>query len=178
MVEPERPQMAIWRCVAFCISKATHAQAHASALGPAPNSTHTHAHARTFTHALWNIRTEICKTLLLHGNNSFVNAPHCYIMSTCCLVVTSCMQSINSAFLYSQFFLFALPFFPVNFFVTLGNQQSTFAPAVWAFYNRIRDVMNFKGVSLHFDNDVIVHLYKNQRHTARCNSSNHYCSSL
>ena len=31
VVEPERPQMAMWRCVACWISKATRAQAHAIA---------------------------------------------------------------------------------------------------------------------------------------------------
>jgi hypothetical protein len=34
MVEPERPQMAIWWCVACWFNKATHAQAHARAYAP------------------------------------------------------------------------------------------------------------------------------------------------
>jgi hypothetical protein len=52
--------------------------------------------------------------------------------------------SVHSTFLYSQSFLFVLRFLPFNFFVTLSNEQSTFASMVWAFYKRIRDVINFK----------------------------------
>ena len=46
MVEPERPQMAIWRRVACWISKATRAQAHARSYTPPP---HIHTQERTRT---------------------------------------------------------------------------------------------------------------------------------
>jgi hypothetical protein len=53
VVEPERPQMAIWRCVACWISKATHAQAHTNACCTHTHKhTHTHTHTGTHTHAL------------------------------------------------------------------------------------------------------------------------------
>ena len=46
MVEPERPQIAIWRRIASWISKATRAQEHAHA------PTHIHKHAtRKHAHA-------------------------------------------------------------------------------------------------------------------------------
>jgi hypothetical protein len=51
-VEPERPQMAMWRRFACWISKATRAQAHASAREPKSTCTSTHTH----------IYREICKT--------------------------------------------------------------------------------------------------------------------
>jgi hypothetical protein len=46
MVEPERPQMAIWRRFACWISKTTRAQAYASVCAPTP----THARTREHTH--------------------------------------------------------------------------------------------------------------------------------
>ena len=61
VVEPERPQITIWRRVACWISKTTRAQAHSS------NRTLTHTHART--------HTKIYKTSLFHGNSAFMNAP-------------------------------------------------------------------------------------------------------
>ena len=48
VIEPERPQMTIWRGVAGWISKATHAQAHVRSHAPTP--THTRARACTHTH--------------------------------------------------------------------------------------------------------------------------------
>jgi hypothetical protein len=62
MVEPERPQLAIWRSFACLISKATRAQAHARA-----RNTHTHTHARTRTRSLMrNTYTETCNTAFPH----------------------------------------------------------------------------------------------------------------
>jgi hypothetical protein len=46
VVEPEMPQVAIWRRVACWIGKATRAQAHARACAP--------THARTLTHKIRN----------------------------------------------------------------------------------------------------------------------------
>ena len=43
IVEPERPQTAIWRRVACWVSKATLAQAHACSRSPTPTPTHTHS---------------------------------------------------------------------------------------------------------------------------------------
>ena len=54
MVEPERPQMAIWRRVACWIIKATRAQAHASARAPTP--IHTLAQARMHAHTQKYVR--------------------------------------------------------------------------------------------------------------------------
>ena len=48
MVEPEKPQMAIWRPLACWIIKATRGQAHASAR--ASTSTRTYIHPRAWTH--------------------------------------------------------------------------------------------------------------------------------
>ena len=89
VVEPERPQMTIWRPVACCIIKATRAQAHACARAP----THTHAHV----HA----HTEIGSTFLLfHGNRGFVIASQCTpyvvgIMSDCLLGWTRGLRRLN-----------------------------------------------------------------------------------
>ena len=49
LVEPERPQIAIWRRVAFYISKATRVRVHAFA--SALTRTHTHVLAHTQKHA-------------------------------------------------------------------------------------------------------------------------------
>ena len=60
MVEPEGPQMAIWRPVECWVSKGTR------------------------THALANTNTQRNgqDLLLFHGYNSFVNAPQCYVIRT------------------------------------------------------------------------------------------------
>jgi hypothetical protein len=63
MVEPDRPQMEIWRRVACWVSKATRAQAHNSARAPPPL-----------------LHTEICKTLLFSGNKVFVKLPQHYLI--------------------------------------------------------------------------------------------------
>jgi hypothetical protein len=56
VVEPERPQMEIWRRVACWISKPTRAKAHAHALNPhARTRAHSLCLARTRTHALRNV---------------------------------------------------------------------------------------------------------------------------
>ena len=52
--------------VACRISKVTRVQAQA----------HSLAHPRTPTHALTR------RNMLFHGNNGFVNAPHCYVVRT------------------------------------------------------------------------------------------------
>ena len=68
VVEPQRPQLAIWRCVACWVSKATRAQTqasssartsqtHASTTPPPP---HRHTHTNALTHS--QTHTEICKT--------------------------------------------------------------------------------------------------------------------
>ena len=69
LVQPERSQMTKWWRVAFWISKATRAQAHASIRSP----THTHTQ-NTHTH------TQICNTFLFHSNHGFVIAPECYVI--------------------------------------------------------------------------------------------------
>ena len=66
-VEPERPQMTLWRRVACWISKVKSAQAHGSVRAPTPTDTRTHTHA----HA----HVELRKTFLFHHKNGFVNAP-------------------------------------------------------------------------------------------------------
>ena len=78
VVEPERPQKAIRWLVACWISNATLEQAHAPAHAP----THTPTRARTHTHPHPRIRTQLkyADLLLLHDNNSFVNAPECYVI--------------------------------------------------------------------------------------------------
>ena len=64
LVEPERPQVAIWLHVACWISTATRAQTR-----PLPC---THTRARIHRNML----------LLFHGNSGFVNAPECYVINT------------------------------------------------------------------------------------------------
>jgi hypothetical protein len=67
VVEPERPQVAIWRMRVECwISKATRAQAHASARAP------------TLTHA----------GVLFLGSSGFGNAPQCCIIRTLPVLLT------------------------------------------------------------------------------------------
>ena len=61
VVEPERPQMAIWRWVACWISKAIRAEAHVRARAPTP----THMDARTHTIALTRVRTHTQKCVIL-----------------------------------------------------------------------------------------------------------------
>ena len=58
MVDPQRPQMVIWRRVAWWISKVTRAQTHARA--PAPTLTHTHS--RTCVHSPTCAHTEVYNT--------------------------------------------------------------------------------------------------------------------
>ena len=56
IVEPDGPQMTIWRmCIVCCITKAT--------------DTHTHTHTHTHTQ---NVKY----LFVLHCNNKFTNAPH------------------------------------------------------------------------------------------------------
>ena len=51
MVEPERPQITIWRRIACWIRKATRAQLHARPSAHSPQIyTHTYSHARTHVH--------------------------------------------------------------------------------------------------------------------------------
>jgi hypothetical protein len=57
VVEPERPQLTIWRRVAYWISKATRPQAHSCVCAPTPTHTRTHTHTHTHTHLLTHIRT-------------------------------------------------------------------------------------------------------------------------
>ena len=70
MVEPYRPQMTIWRCVACWIIKATRAQASARLPTHALTHTHTQTH-RNMQHFL-----------LFQCNNGFLNAPQCYVLRT------------------------------------------------------------------------------------------------
>ena len=79
VVEPERPQMTIWRRVAYWISKTTRQQAHSCARAP------THTHTRTYspTNARTRAHTHTDKyviPLLSHANSCFSNAPHCYVI--------------------------------------------------------------------------------------------------
>jgi hypothetical protein len=78
VVEPDRPQMAIWRRVTCWISTATRVQAHVSACIPTP----TPALARTRAHTQMYVRL-----IAFHGNNGFVNAPHCYVIRTLSLLL-------------------------------------------------------------------------------------------
>jgi hypothetical protein len=75
MVEPERPQMTIWRRVACWIIKAKLEQANVRALAPTtplpPAHTHSHPTQRNMSYLL-----------LFHTNNSCVNAPECYVTRT------------------------------------------------------------------------------------------------
>ena len=64
--------MTTCRGVACWISKATRAQAQARAR----ESTPTHRDAYTRTPPYRNMQY----LLLFHGNNGFVNAPHCYVI--------------------------------------------------------------------------------------------------
>ena len=73
-MEPERPQMTIWRRVACWMSKTSRAQAHG-------NAVHPHLHTQQLT----RIESHAQKYIILitfYGNSSFVNAPHCYAIRT------------------------------------------------------------------------------------------------
>ena len=57
LMEPERPQMTIWRRVACWISKTTRTEAQARAVLP-----HTYTYACTRTHSRSHTHTQICNT--------------------------------------------------------------------------------------------------------------------
>jgi hypothetical protein len=77
IVEPEKTQMTIRGLVAYWISKAIRAQAHAST-----TSTHACTHTRTRIYP-WAPNTEVYRDLLLsHGSNGFITAPQCYVTRT------------------------------------------------------------------------------------------------
>jgi hypothetical protein len=52
VMDSEKPQMIIWRRVAFWVGKATRAQSHASARAPTPTHTHALTHAGTDTYVI------------------------------------------------------------------------------------------------------------------------------
>ena len=62
--------MAIWRCVAFWISKATRTQAHASVRALAPTQTH-HTHALARAHSYTHTHTEVCNTYCFYTATVF-----------------------------------------------------------------------------------------------------------
>ena len=86
MVEPERPQVTIWRRIACWVSKATRAKTHVrgSALTSTPNShALAFAHLRAYTHT----HTDICNTPFLqlhfvsrtrHGVTFYRNCLACH----------------------------------------------------------------------------------------------------
>ena len=86
VVEPEKPQMTVLRCIACWFIKATRAQAHARATAP----THTHSRLRT------NPRGRTCThkyvySLLFH-NNAFVNTLHCNVIRTLRVLFILCVE--------------------------------------------------------------------------------------
>ena len=72
--------MTVWRRVAFWISKATRAQAHARACAPTHVHFRTHPPAPTRTHT--HTQANMQYLLLFHDKNGYVNAPQCYIIRT------------------------------------------------------------------------------------------------
>ena len=90
VVEPERPQMAIWRHVAWWISRATLAQAHARA----PTITHalvhalTQARARTHTHTF-----KICNTYCFSTANMVSRTLLTVTLYVHCLSCYACSPS-------------------------------------------------------------------------------------
>jgi hypothetical protein len=62
VVEPERPQVAIWRSAECWIIKATRVHPRASARAPTDTHIHACASGQTHTHAFARAPTEICKT--------------------------------------------------------------------------------------------------------------------
>jgi hypothetical protein len=75
MVEPERLQMGIWRCVACRVRLEAH------------KHTPEAQYLRPDTQSPAHTNREICNIFLFfHGNNGFVNAPHCYVIRTLALV--------------------------------------------------------------------------------------------
>jgi hypothetical protein len=80
LVEPERPQMTIWRSVACWISKTTRASTRSRLCTPI---THPYTHAHAHTHERAHVHIQNMQYLLLfHGNNRFVNTPRCYVIRT------------------------------------------------------------------------------------------------
>ena len=98
MVEPERSQMILRRRFACWISKATCAQADASARvptstdtqkhTPTPTDTHTHSPTRHHTHTHRNIYY----VLLFHRNSGYANVSQCYVIRVLPLLLT---RSVN-----------------------------------------------------------------------------------
>ena len=72
MLEPERPQILLWQCVACWISMVTHVQAHA----------HTHELTPACTHTYTPTHRSMQWLLHFHGNSCFVNVPQCYMIHT------------------------------------------------------------------------------------------------
>ena len=70
LVEPRRPQMAIWRRVACWISQATRAQAHASACAITLTHTHTRKHAHAYIPAHRHSQKYVI--LLFHASQCYV----------------------------------------------------------------------------------------------------------
>ena len=98
--------MTIRRRVACWISKATSAQACASAPALTPTLRHTHtrarAHTRTHTYTRKHTRPNTQKyvigyLLLLHCNNGFVNRPQCYVIRTLRVLFTLDKMSTNNS---------------------------------------------------------------------------------
>jgi hypothetical protein len=83
LLQPGAPQMAIWRCVACWVNKATRAQTHASSQTPAPTPQykHTHTCARAYestrTHSHTQKRVILIAFLLQQWFPESASVLHC-----------------------------------------------------------------------------------------------------
>jgi hypothetical protein len=86
MVEPDGSQTIRCKCFSCWISEAIRAKAHACERAPIPVPTPTHPLTHTPTHTHTHAHTHAQRNMqylsLFHGDNGFVNAPHCYVILT------------------------------------------------------------------------------------------------
>jgi hypothetical protein len=111
-VEPERPQMAIWRRVTGWVNKGTREQVHARVSAP------THTHTQICTMWFKYDRDDLCVNksqfvpdifeapciylFLFHGNSGFANAPQYYVIRTFFSLLITCLIVHYSAHLFIQ----------------------------------------------------------------------------
>ena len=100
LMEPGRPQKAIWRRVECWINITTRGQGHACATTPTHARSDTHSHARlrhTHAHTHAHTHTFVIQYLILfHGNGGFVNEPQCYVIRTLSLLFITFIRESGS----------------------------------------------------------------------------------
>ena len=119
-VEPERPQMTIWRRVACRI----YAQAHSSVRAP------MRAHA--LTHACEHTNTQY--SLLLHDNIGFMNVPQCFVIRTLAVLL---LCFLKCTFIHASGKIAA---FPPSVFTKRTNNQHGYMQFSFAKFHPYRTI--------------------------------------